>query len=171
MKQIALVLSAALLIATVLSAGCTTTNYNAPDYTTYLAKYVDNASQNIVVPNGSVTYVKPLSRIGDREYSGVYETTTKDGVKTTYQLQIEPVTSKGAATARYEQLVSEKLNDGYNTTEQKLALPVLSGESENTILVKYPGQDITEGIGIAYYYDTEINEWLVFTIFSENIRE
>ena len=149
-------------------AGCTN-SYSAPDYTVYLEKYYgENSIRLSASTNSTVTVTKPLSRTGDRAYAGEYMATERDFVTTTYKTQIEPLTSKGAAVARYEQLKREKVNSGWTITPPSgYNLPV--EDSESTILQKHDeSYSVGEGFIVSYSNDTKINGWLVYSMYIKN---
>ena len=165
MKRITLVLIAVLLITAVLSAGCVTNvspspspTYSTPDYTAYLAKYYGNASTFRGLSNDSVTTVKPLSRTGDRTYSGEYNVTI-NGTTQTHRVQLELLTSKEAAVMRYAKIVLQNLYSGYNASS---VTQLNAKKGEATKLTKSLGSDVSN-VYVIYSHNTELDEWVVQT--------
>jgi hypothetical protein len=155
-KPITTIVVLSLVVASLLVAGCT--NYSAPDYTAYLEKYMSRLVASMY-ENDTVSVTKPLSRTGDRTYVAEYKVTSSIGT-ITQKYQTEVLTSKGAAVARYEQLVRDKVNSGWTIhPSEDYNIP----DFESAILDKSQNHD--ESYVFSYSNDTKINEWLVSSIY------
>ena len=171
MKKVLLSVILVLVAATLLAAGCvssqTSSQSNSSSTTAPAKNYAPYFGVKIA-SQGNVP-VDPITLTTNQTYVGTYRYTGTNA--STWHVQI--MSSEGAATDRYGQLLLEKTNDGFTGAAQanKFVGNTVFGQS----YAAWTATKITSSVSgtqyvLLYGYNNDIDQWFVATI-SNDILE
>jgi hypothetical protein len=157
-----------LVVASLFVAGCTTQLSNPlaskSDYSATFAKIMETQT-------GGGTPITPISQLTDNVYSGSYKMAPDaNGKSLTTEGQIEIAKSEAAAKERYGQLVLQKQNEGYVSQSSLVSSSSIWGNEK----ARWGGIRLNNIASasfsvISYAYNSEINEWIVVSLFGDTI--
>ncbi len=167
MKHTALGLVALSLAAAVLIGGCVTdvaTLTSSPSATPVEQDYTTYFGTRIAAQYGTAV-VSPLAQITNNTYTGSYRITS-NGSSYTATWTIEIASSQGAAKERYNQLVLERIDDGYDVRSMSSLIgPTLFGDAKaDWYGYKLNSLESASVYQALYGYNSDLNVWFVATM-------